>query len=236
MSVQGEKREQVVAELRSLRKGRGATPDKLARLGEPLFDSAMQALGDSIQARALRNAYGVGMRDPQNLTWRRNTFAVLEERHQDTIEAYENEMIEELATRLLAAEPDSYEVLVVAAIQKGNTYATNVQRNADDNRLDNRITEVDAYIGYKTLPALIYQLPQIWTPTELMLMAYFESPPFPKAAVWSRAESDVMDLINCTQDYGKSLITSVSIEGVCSSANVWENPTPGHYYGLFWEF
>jgi hypothetical protein len=104
---------QLVAELTGLRKGLGIGTGKiksrpllrslLVGTGslEALFQAAIEGLGDGVQAHALRNAYAIGMRNPRNLTERREDFANFVGRHSDTIEAYENEMMRELAHRLL---------------------------------------------------------------------------------------------------------------------------------------
>lgn len=95
-------------------------------LGDDLmgsFSRRTEALGESIQARALRNAYALGMADPVNLTFRRNSFSITHNRHTDTVEAYENEMILELIEQLLIGAPlveetfDAFRALLVRFTQ-----------------------------------------------------------------------------------------------------------------------
>lgn len=111
--------ELLTAELRGLRKGRGVSAARVAacrtlcsilgttKHADTLLQEHVMRLGDSIQARALRNAYAFDWDDPKNLTFRRGDFAVQHAKSPDTIEAYENEMIAELAHNLLntGAEP-----------------------------------------------------------------------------------------------------------------------------------
>lgn len=104
-------------ELRGLRKGRGLTPARLqecptviellnAGTTAEAYDKLVHILnemGDDLKARALRNAYGLDAYKTDHLTTRREDFAINERRHSDTIEAYENAMIDELATQLETA-------------------------------------------------------------------------------------------------------------------------------------
>ena len=103
-------KEDLVDELKNLRKGRGASPARLAvsplNLSHEAFVEAVQALGDGVQAQALQNAYAIGMTNPYNLTRRRQDFAVRNNCHGDTVERWENEMIDELAIVLLPSMTD----------------------------------------------------------------------------------------------------------------------------------
>lgn len=104
----------VIAELRSLRKGRGLTPAGVARATKlmtalqrddahrayELIVTTLREMGEDLEVRALRNAYGIDMSSPGKLTARRNDFALANDRHVDTIENYENRTIDELASRL----------------------------------------------------------------------------------------------------------------------------------------
>jgi hypothetical protein len=121
-----DRRDTLIQELRTLRKGAGLT---LRRLSQALTLRAVVAerlnklpadvtlsqvhtalieelnqLGEGIEARATRNALAIGHRgDPQNITTRRSDFALKYSRHSDTVEAYENHGIEEIADRLLGS-------------------------------------------------------------------------------------------------------------------------------------
>ncbi len=58
----------------------------------------LHSLDDTIAAEALRNAYAVGQEgNPRSLTYRRTDFAAQHSRHADTVKAYENQAIRELA-------------------------------------------------------------------------------------------------------------------------------------------
>lgn len=119
-----DRRDTLIQELRTLRKGAGLTLRRLGqattlkavvaeRLRKPLSSVSpsdvyavliekLEELGESIEAKATRNALAVGHKgDPQNITVRRSDFAARHSRHSDTVEAYENHGIEEIADRLL---------------------------------------------------------------------------------------------------------------------------------------
>ena len=118
----------LINELKSLRKGGGLTSWKLNqaarirsiianRIGVDTDSPSLghvrtyllqefTNLGESVEARATRNAFAIGWEhDPQNLVKRRAAFSKRLGRHPDTIEAYENEGIEELAFRLVSHDP-----------------------------------------------------------------------------------------------------------------------------------
>lgn len=112
-----ENREALVAELRALRRGRGLTLARLAEspavmeaLGRPpvkeaynkLVD-AIESLGKDVKALALRNAYAIGMSAPGTLTRRRNDFAVEYRYNVETVENYENRMVDELIAQIQAS-------------------------------------------------------------------------------------------------------------------------------------
>jgi len=120
------RRDILIHELRSLRKGAGLTLRRLSqasmlrdviaeRLNKPpneitlnlmhlVLLEELDKLGESIEARATRNALGVRPKgDPGNITTRRADFAAKYDRHPDTVEAYENHGIEEISNRLLAS-------------------------------------------------------------------------------------------------------------------------------------
>jgi len=118
------------AELRNLRKGRGLTlvrlrnsPVLLAALDSASvhdafdkFVATLMRLDDGIRSRAIRNAYGIGV-SGDLLTQRREDFALAEQRHGDTIEKYENEMIAELVKLLGPRQPDNEPTPVSVRIQ-----------------------------------------------------------------------------------------------------------------------
>ena len=120
------RRKLLVMELRGLRKARGATMMKLVAspilmdaLGpsEPLaaLREQVEALGSDEQPRALQVAYGYA-RTERTLTQRRHGYAVGLGVHADTIEKWENAMIDEMAERLI--RDGEAEVVVADYIQE----------------------------------------------------------------------------------------------------------------------
>ncbi|MET1033483.1 MAG: hypothetical protein ABWX94_03210 [Candidatus Saccharimonadales bacterium] len=127
----GDQKAALIKELYTLRKGSGLTPWKLDNAvilraitieqtgiaDNALLASHIQAflhheisgLRESIETRALRNAFAIGLEhNPQKLTARRNAFARTLNRHADTIEAYENRGIEQLTNQLMSLENPLY--------------------------------------------------------------------------------------------------------------------------------
>lgn len=107
--------EDLERELKSLRQGHGLTaarlascPSLLAALGTGTVNEALQrlleeinGLGEGVQARALRTAFGIGMPDPGILKNRRIGFgAAIGRFDQGTLIGYENAAIRDLAIRL----------------------------------------------------------------------------------------------------------------------------------------
>jgi hypothetical protein len=87
---------------RKARRDGGPEPAQLSlRDAYALFRQELEDLGDDLWAQATRNAYAIGReRNAGNLTERRADFARAHGRSAETIENYENQGIEELATRL----------------------------------------------------------------------------------------------------------------------------------------
>lgn len=108
-------RDGLVRELKTLRKGRGLTVSKMKycsalrqQLNVPTVQAAITALteqlillGDSVEARALRNALAIGMSDPGVLVDRRGAFAAETERSIDMVKIYEDRAIDELVEALV---------------------------------------------------------------------------------------------------------------------------------------
>jgi len=120
----------LINELKFLRKGSGLTSRKLQQTPElrraitekygfgadtlainhvhNYLLQELNSLGESIEARAVRNAFGLGWENnPYNLLKRRADFSMQLRRHSDTVEAYENQCMEELAIRLVSALPQA---------------------------------------------------------------------------------------------------------------------------------
>lgn len=121
----------LIKEFHVLRKGNGLAPWKLDQASilraitaeqtgiddDALLASHVQAflhheinsLRESVETRALRNAFAIGLEhNPEKLTTRREALAKSLNRHADTIEAYENRGIEQLANQLMSLENPVY--------------------------------------------------------------------------------------------------------------------------------
>ncbi len=163
------------SELYGLRKGAGATPSRVGRStallaslgasnGEDGLERLRQAvteLGDDVKVDALCSAYGFDMEQPGLLTERRNSFAALTGKHTDTIEAYENEMLELLLKRLGTTDDLAY-TSVGHYVNNGwlrefalMTYDVNQQRKV----IHLETLEPGAGIG---APLLIFRLEESW--------------------------------------------------------------------------
>jgi hypothetical protein len=117
---------------------------QLLQDGDPIqsFLRHLSALGGSIQARALFAAYGVEdgelMHDSKTLTYRRNTFASLNDKSVDAVENYEDDMIVELEHHLMAGRvgeeqnPDELRINKVHKIyeRRRGRYYDFVEKNA----------------------------------------------------------------------------------------------------------
>ena len=131
----------LVQELRRLRKGRGLS---LARLQDctalrglvasndtqdayRLVLATVESLGADLAARAVKNAYAIGMKEPGTLTQRRSDFAVINQRHVDTIESYENQMIDEIVARMKSELPEFVEPKEPPSISRTYTVVMNVR-------------------------------------------------------------------------------------------------------------
>lgn len=121
-------RKQFVRELRMLRGGRGLVAGRTAscqqlcaHLGiEPAelyrrIVSTLTVMGAAPQVQALRNAYGLELRDPGKLADRRLAFGLEHDgRLPETIESWENRAIEELLELLLEPPAQAKGIIVVS--------------------------------------------------------------------------------------------------------------------------
>lgn len=247
--------EALVRTLRSLRRGRGltlgrlkATPLLLEALEtsdvgvamEILLD-AIDKLGADVQAQALRNAYALGMTDPQNLTTRRRTFAAKNNRDPDTIESYENKMIDELAARIGSKPPEEDTTLTIAAVYKNETFDSLWTRLDPDLETAGRLLRQNE--GFQSLmvtteqvgpsaPALIYEHRLASATKELryiVLGAMFHEGPLPTEA-WAAHTADLWHLVIGLPRTNIDIVEQQIILGVFRVA-----PTV-RYYGIFWRY
>lgn len=235
--------------LRALRRGRGLTHGALSK--QPALLAALHArdaqdgydrllalltgLGDSIQARALRNAYGIGMSDPRNLTIRRNDFATVSNRHVDTIEGYENDAIDDIMAQL-AATAQATPVIDNRHRRITLDISAQVQPNGIIHSYDLRFTtrapgEVHEGHQYmrrsdmKSMPLLMYHIPLKLRVGLLSMAVAFAGAP-PKIAYALRGPT-VFDIL--AQNDSKPLELQHSRYFMTSF-----DPVPDNYYAIYW--
>jgi len=238
------------AELRGLRREQGRTLTKLLRcyelraaLGDPpdgqlmsLFDTAVADLGADLWSLALKNAYAIGVKDPANLTTRREDFGALKSvsRGPETVNNWENGKIDELVAHLLAGE-DGHGIshwLVAVAIEAGRIVVVGegeAERGNPMRQLFNPQSE-------PFFPGFIYKLPPHASPGRLTISAYFlDAAP---AVVYAEAAGDLLAFI-CGDGRQKLSVSPGGIPGLeqaAAHADVhWKTPEPSVYYGLYWK-
>lgn len=114
-----ENRDELIKDLAFLRTRRGLTLGRLEdrnallsvlgggslKEGYYRLVAALNGLGEDMHAQALRNAFGLGPSKDATLLGRRSDFGLMNGgRHVDTVEAWEDKMLEELVTALMAGE------------------------------------------------------------------------------------------------------------------------------------
>lgn len=241
--------EQLRAELKHLRRDEGRTLTKLLScdhvidaLGVPrgrdllrAFDDAVQSLGLDQRSLALKNVYGIGLRDPDILKTRRETFAAQASvnRSPDTVTNWENEKIDELIARLQAGgiKPVIDSWLVAVAIEKGRVVVVGegpAETGSPMQQLFNPASE-------PFIPAFLYQLPRYVTPAKLTVSLFFmDSAP---EQVWSAASGS---LLACLCGDGRQQLTVEpggipGLEEAHAHANVhWKAPQQGEFYAVNW--
>ncbi len=154
----------LIKDLKTLRKGNGLTSRKLheatelrnviaerLNLGSDASSigqvtnyliQEFNNLGENIEARATRNAFGIGWEhNPYNLLKRRTDFSSQLKRHPDTIETYENQGIEELVFRLINMMPTSSINYTDAKAVTLSQLSTNIQPERVMNAAQNMIAQ-----------------------------------------------------------------------------------------------
>lgn len=241
----------LVTALRNLRRGRGltlarlkATPSLLEMLGTSDVEAAMETLLDAIrqlgadvQAESLRNAYALGMATSQTLTTRRNTFAVLQGRDPDTIESYENAMIDELAARLTTRADPEQRVLTIAAFFRNKTlFSVYTRIDPSLKAAGYALLQSDIQLSFvnesgtgPSPPALIYEYANPASTRKLQfinLAVSFEGGAVATEA-WAVHSVDILDLI-VGSPRSRLDIDQGRVMAVFSAV------PPVRYYGLFW--
>jgi hypothetical protein len=238
------------AELKRLRRDEGRTLPKLiaspavrAALGHPQdaalverFDAAVISLGNDLKSLALKNAYAIGLREPANLTTRRENFGAQEavDRGPDTIQNWEDEKLRELVTRLLSgAVPVTSSRLLVAVAVAGNRIQVVAEGEAESGR---PMRQWANPVPDPFLPAFLYQLPAHLRPSRLTITALFlDQPP---ARAWAEAAGDLLAW-TCGDGRQELVITSGGIPGINAAAHAavhWDDPMPGVFHGIMWEW
>lgn len=240
---------QLKAELKRLRRDEGRTLVKLQASQQVIealnvpqdrdllaaFDDAVQLLGLDLRSLALKNAYGIGQRNPGILTTRRETFAAQPSvnRSPDTVMSWENEKIDELVARLRAGELKKKidRWLVAVAIEKGRIVV--VGEGAADTgspmqQLFNPVME-------PFIPAFLYQLPRYVTPDKLTVSLFFMDD-VPTDA-WAAASGSLLACI-CGDGRQHLVIESGGIPGLeeaVAHLHVhWNSPQQGEFYLVKW--
>lgn len=238
--------EGLTSELRSLRQRRGLSlqslarcPQLLAALNNPPLQEAYDALvsfveqlGDDEPARALRQAYAIGMRHPKLLTERRADLHLESGRDPKTLASYENRMIAELASRILGtrkAEVNDSQVYVIADVQqhKLQRITVTVRFPADDSGdVFERMVEYENRSTAASLPALLYQLPHDWRPRHLILGVRADESSA-RLRYWTTAATELLALMFAD---GAQPVVIQSGAGIVQI----DGPRPRVIYALYW--
>lgn len=238
--------ERLVSELKSLRQKRGLSlqalsnaPMVLAALNNPPPQEAydqlcrlIDQLGDDERAKALRNAYAIGMREPRLLMARRSDFQEATGRDLKTIARYEDQMIAELASRLLGArrpEVSDSRVVVVGHLAGDHLDRISVTvafpPDAEGDETHRSVT-YENKSKHHSLPALLYQLPHDWEPRYLNVGVIVPEDQ-PTLRFWASPATELLDLMFAS--HGGPLAV---VEG--SASIQVEGPKPGVIYAIYW--
>jgi hypothetical protein len=231
-------------QLRDLRKGHGLTAAKLRSsdhvldalgvsdplVAEGLLKTKIDQLGKTPQILALRNAYCLDNQNPL-LIVRRREFAEQQERHIDTIEAWENEAIRQLIASLHS--PDDIVLIFGVAINDKRAmqhFSRGIERESK-RKLDASVSASSNILWHST--ALIYRAePPI--PYGLLLVVEFDTPPYPKRACFSMA-TDLYSLLN--GEYSQPLdLETLPGTGDTGYQHSVVHPTAQFYYAILWEW
>ena len=236
-------------ELKRLRRDEGRTLVKLlaspalrAALGDPperelqdQFDGAVLSLGFDLRSLALKNAYAIGVRDPQTLTARRVRYGGQPEvsRGPETINDWEDEKIGELAARLLAGLGRQHDEHLLVAVAIVGGVITVVAEGAAESGAPQR--QMANPMREPFLPGFIYRLPPHARPKKLTISALFmDEPP---SAVYAMASGDLLVFV-CGDGRQALPITRGSfgdVETVAHATVHYAEPEPVIFYGLHWQ-
>ena len=237
-------------ELKALRRDEGRTLVKLLAspairraLGHPpegellvRFDAAIADLGTDLRTGALKNAYGIGQRDPANLKTRRERFGAepTVDRGPDTIANWEDEKIDELVARFAAgAVRPQYEHHMVAVAVRDGSVAVVAEGEATPGAPMQQRGNPDPR---PFLYGFVYHLPTHLRPIRLTIAVMFmdETP----ASVWSAAGADLL-IVSCGDGRQNLEVVPGGIRGLPEAASHaaihWDDPTQGLYFAIAWQ-
>lgn len=240
---------QLRRELKQLRAGDGRTLVKLLRsrevrraLGDPpeselisAFDAAVVSLGNDLKSLALKHAYGIGLRHPDNLTKRREAFGAQEavSRSPDTVSGWEDEALDEFIAQLLAGGTRQVadELMVAVAIDGAGRIVVVAEgaalSGAPMRSFYNPVPE-------PFMPAFIYRLPPYATPRRLTLGLFFlEKEPSRVEAV---ASGDLLGLVAGDGRQSLDLMAGgiQGLDAVAHAAVHYEQPRPEVFFAVHW--
>jgi len=236
------------SELKWLRRDEGRTLVKLlscvnlrAALGNPAdgdlegsFDATIRALGADLRSLALENAYAIGLRDPGNLTTRRETFGAqaVVSRGPETINNWEDDKIEELLARLVAGHAlPRYDHHMIAVAVTAGVIQVVAEGEAESGKPMRQLFNPNRE---PFLPGFIYQLPPFLTPRRLTISGMFmDGVP---TRVYSEATGDLLAFM-CGDGRQELAVNVGGIPGMNAAAHVavhWDEPVPEVFYGLCW--
>lgn len=235
------------SELISLRQDDGRTMVKLMAsetlrraLGDPepsvlmaAFDSTVFNLGADLRTLALKNAFGIGLRDPGILKERRISFGSQEavSRSPDTVADWEDEKIDELVARLVSGTQRPIQHwLVAVSISSGLIEV--VAEGAAESGSPMRQRANPERIPF--LPCFIYALPLHLSPARLTLLALFQGEK--PEQVFGEASADLLHF--CCGDGRQRLeIVDGGLPGLPATCHVavhYDQPQQGVYFGIVW--
>lgn len=236
-------------ELKRLRAGEGRTLVKLLRsaevravLGDPpevdlvsAFDAAISSLGNDLKSLALKHSYAVGLRQPDNLTKRREAFGAqrVVSRSPDTIGGWEDEAIDELVAQLVAGSSSrvTEELLVAVAIGGAGRIVVVAEGAAMSGQPMRQFANP---VPDPFLTAFIYRLPPFARPRRLTLGFFFlDRKP---SRVDAEASGDLLGFVAGDQRQELHLVDGgiPGLEAVAHAAVHYEDPAPEIFYGARW--
>lgn len=240
----------LVNELRSLRRGRGVTLDKLSRCTAVLdalgtrdaleatkrLTERLESLGDGTKARALKAALGLYGVKYDTLTERRGAMVTETDRSADTLENWENEMIEELATLLRSVGKSARSGIVnVTAmihqrVQKFIVYTWEPYPGATD-PAPQIFRNLDTTAP--SMSALIWRFTENLNAARLELSVAFAEDSTP-AQVWAASSGTATGLVwgaNRTEVERRPPDARIELPAATTH---WDNPEQGVLYCISW--